>query len=266
MNRYTNTFAALLLGCGMVWPALADDDPTVRDRVFLVVFQPGPAWVEGKPVTEQPLRAHGSYVLRNYAEGKVMEAGPFGDGSGGALIYRAPSREAVEALLAEDPAVVDRVMIPTVYPWTLREWDYYLSPAPQRAEGTFVPHRSNLGDPDEHDGVSLVRQRLEKRFDGDLAGEGRGEMLMVTTAVAGSAGYVAMERVSGTLAGRQGTFVLQHSASMRGGEPGWLTMTVVPDSGTGALTGLAGEMQVEVTENGYRYTFDYTLPATPSGD
>lgn len=196
MNRCTNPFAALLLAICTACPALADGDPTIRDRVFLVVFEPGPAWVEGMPVTEQPLQAHGSYILRNYAEGRVLQAGPFGDGSGGALIYRAPSREAVEALLADDPAVVDGVMIPTVYPWTLREWDYYLSPPTQRAEGTFM---------------------------------------------------------------------LQHSASMRGGEPEWLTMTVVPDSGTDSLTGLTGEMQVEVTENGYRYTFDYTLPELPSG-
>jgi uncharacterized protein len=143
MKDTANNLAGLLLGCFIVWHAHAhahavahaEDDPTVRDRVFLVVFQPGPAWIEGKPVAEQPLRTHGSYILRRYAEGLVMEAGPFGDGTGGALIYRAGSREAVEALLADDPAVIDRVMVPTVYPWTLRDWDYYLRSSAERAEG-----------------------------------------------------------------------------------------------------------------------------------
>lgn len=236
------------------------DDPTIRDRVFLVILEPGPAWIKGKPLSEQPLREHGRYLLQRYSEGLIKEAGPFTDDSGGALIYRATSREAVDTLLAEDPAVAEGILVPRVYPWLLREWDHYLRPARMRARGTFVPRRTSQAEPDQRDGVSLERQLLEKRYTGDFVGEGRGEMLTATTLVEGSAGYVAIERVIGELAGRSGSFVLQHSASMDGGAVGWLTMTVVPDSGTGGLVGLEGEMQIEISDGGHRYDFEYTLP------
>jgi uncharacterized protein YciI len=251
----------LLLGVWMAATAFADDDPTVRDQVFLVVLEPGPAWIEGEPVTEQPLQPHGSYLLRNYAAGRLVEAGPFTDDTGGAILYRADTIEEVEDLLAEDPGIASGILVPvTIRPWLLREWDHYLPPSTQRAAGTFVPRRSGLGEPDEHESVAIARQLLEKRFAGDLVGEGRGEMLMATTPVTGSAGYVAIERISATLAGREGTFLLQHSASMIRGEPGWLKLTVVPDSGTGGLEGIDGEMQIEMDDGEYRYTFDYTLP------
>ena len=236
------------------------DDPTVRDRVFLVVFEPGPAWIEGKALSEQPLREHGRYVLQRYAEGLIREAGPFTDDSGGALIYRVDSMAEVEALLAEDPAVAHGVMVPTVHPWLLREWDHYLSPSTSRARGTFVPRRTSRAEPDRRDGVTLERQLLEKRYEGEFVGEGRGEMLTAITAVEGSMAYVAIERVTGELAGRSGSFVLHHSASMDRGAGGWLTMTVVPDSGTGGLAGLEGEMHIEITDGEHRYEFVYTLP------
>ncbi len=241
----------------------ASDDPTVRDHVFLVVLKPGPAWLEGKPVSEQPLSEHGRYVLQRYAEGLIQEAGPFTDNSGGAVIYRADSVEDVEALLAEDPAIADGVLVPRVHPWLLREWDHYLRAETIHAQGTFVPRRTSRGEPDGRDGVTLERQLLEKRYEGDFVGEGYGEMLTATTPVEGSMAYVAFERVTGELAGRRGTFLLQHSASMERGTAGWLTMTVVPDSGTGGLFGLEGEMRIETSDGGYRYDFEYTLPEAP---
>ncbi len=102
------------------------------------------------------------------------------------------------------------------------------------------------------------RMTIDKRFHGDLDATSRGEMLMAGTAVPGSAGYVALERVSGTLAGRSGTFVLQHSGTMTRGE-GQLSVHVVPDSGTAELEGLSGSMSIEIVGGEHRYAFDYRL-------
>lgn len=109
------------------------------------------------------------------------------------------------------------------------------------------------------DGVTLGRMSLDKVFRGDLAAESRGEMLTVLTAVDGSASYVAIEQVRGTLHGRSGTFVLQHFGSMQGGA-NRLLLEVVPDSGSGGLTGLSGRMAIHIDDDGrHSYTFDYAL-------
>ena len=108
--------------------------------------------------------------------------------------------------------------------------------------------------------AKLVRQTLDKRFHGELDATSLGEMIAAMTEVQGSAGYVAMERVTGTLAGRRGSFVLQHSATMNRGVPS-LSITVVPDSGTGELAGLSGAMNIIIAEGGkHSYDFEYTLP------
>ena len=110
-------------------------------------------------------------------------------------------------------------------------------------------------------GVNLGRTSLDKTFSGDLQGTSRGEML---SAVAGdargdAAGYVAIEQVSGTLGGREGTFVLQHyGVSGRGGDR--LTLKVLPSSGTGALAGLVGEMTIRREDGEHFYRLEYTLP------
>ncbi len=104
----------------------------------------------------------------------------------------------------------------------------------------------------------------DKQLNGALEGTSHGEMLTATTAVEGSAAYVALERVEATLAGRKGTFVLQHSAFMTRGAP-HLTITVVPDSGTGELAGITGTMAIRIEEGGkHFYDFDYSLPALPA--
>jgi Protein of unknown function (DUF3224) len=108
--------------------------------------------------------------------------------------------------------------------------------------------------------ASLGRMLLDKTYGGDLAGSGQGEMLMAGTAVKGSAGYVAIERVTGTLGGRSGSFVLQHSGTMNRGAP-LLSVTVVPDSGTAELMGLAGTLAILIKDGRHHYEFDYTLPA-----
>ncbi len=99
---------------------------------------------------------------------------------------------------------------------------------------------------------------IEKQFHGDLEGTSKGVMLAVSTDVKGSAGYVAMEKFTGTLKGRSGTFALQHTGTMNRGTPN-LSVTVVPDSGTGELTGLAGELDIEISGGKHSYKFDYTL-------
>jgi len=100
---------------------------------------------------------------------------------------------------------------------------------------------------------------ISKTFRGDLAGTSAGQMLAVRTPVNGSAGYVAMERVSGTLAGRNGTFALQHSGTMDKGTP-TLSVTVVPDSATDDLAGLTGSMAIKIEGGKHFYTFQYSLP------
>ena len=105
----------------------------------------------------------------------------------------------------------------------------------------------------------LGRMAIDKAYRGALEAVSRGEMLTAGTSVAGSAGYVAVERVDGTLDGRAGTFVLQHSATMTRGTP-QLSIGVVPDSGTGELSGLVGRMSIEITGGKHFYVFEYTLP------
>jgi len=112
---------------------------------------------------------------------------------------------------------------------------------------------------DASDGTTLGRLTIEKQFHGDLEGTSRGEMLSAGTATKGSAGYVAIERVSGALAGKRGTFVLQHSGTMNRGAQ-QLTISVVPDSGSGELAGLSGTMTIIIGPGGmHDYEFEYTL-------
>jgi hypothetical protein len=99
---------------------------------------------------------------------------------------------------------------------------------------------------------------IDKQFHGDLQGTSQGEMLSVMSDVKGSAGYVAIERVSATLNGRSGSFVLQHNATMNRGEPA-LNIIVVPDSGSGELAGLSGSMRIIIAGGSHAYEFDYTL-------
>lgn len=110
-------------------------------------------------------------------------------------------------------------------------------------------------------GTALGRMSVEKQFQGDLEAASKGEMLTAGTPVKNSAGYVAIERVSGTLQGRRGTFILQHTGLMTRGAPS-LTIVVVPDSGTGELAGLSGQMNITIADGKHSYEFDYTLPST----
>jgi hypothetical protein len=99
---------------------------------------------------------------------------------------------------------------------------------------------------------------LDKTFHGDLEATSKGHMLAFNTTVKGSAGYVAMEQVSGVLQGKRGTFVLQHSGTMTKGTPR-LEVTVVPDSGTDELVGLSGSMKLDVSGGEHAYVFEYLI-------
>lgn len=127
-----------------------------------------------------------------------------------------------------------------------------------RASGSFEVALKPLGPDDHFDDPSLGRMSIDKEFHGDLEATSKGQMLTARSAQQGSAGYVAIEKVTGTLHGRNGTFVLQHSGTMAAGS-GETIVTVVPDSGTGELTGLAGKMAIIIADGAHTYEFDYTL-------
>jgi hypothetical protein len=105
----------------------------------------------------------------------------------------------------------------------------------------------------------LGRLTINKVFQGDLTATSIGQMLSARTAIPNSAGYVAIEQVTGTLHGREGTFVLQHSSSMVRGEARQ-SVTVVVDSGTGALEGMTGSMVINNAAGLHSYVFEYELP------
>jgi hypothetical protein len=112
-------------------------------------------------------------------------------------------------------------------------------------------------------GPAIGRMLLDKHFHGDLEATSKGTMLAAGAGAKGSSGgYVALEIVTGTLKGRSGSFVLQHTGTMNRGAPS-LTVAVVPDSGTGQLTGLAGKMAITIVDGKHSYDLEYTLPEAP---
>ncbi|MFN8446073.1 MAG: DUF3224 domain-containing protein [Caldilineaceae bacterium] len=129
----------------------------------------------------------------------------------------------------------------------------------QRAKGPFEVKLIPQAAEELIQATALGRMLIDKQFHGALEAVSKGQMLAAGTAVQGSAAYVALEQVEGTLQGRRGTFILQHSASMNRGTP-QLTITVVPDSGTEQLTGLAGKMDILIEEGKHFYDFEYTFP------
>jgi hypothetical protein len=124
------------------------------------------------------------------------------------------------------------------------------------ASGTFevklTPH------PVETEAPGIARMSIAKEFHGDLEAASYGQMLAASSSVKGSAGYVAIEQITGSLHGRSGGFVLQHSGTMTRGTP-QLVVSVVPDSGTGELAGLAGTLAIVIADGKHSYDFEYTL-------
>ncbi len=126
------------------------------------------------------------------------------------------------------------------------------------AHGTFEVDLRPIGG---NDGPIAVMS-INKTFAGDLHGSSVGQMLAFRTPVQGSAGYVAMERVTATLAGRQGGFTLQHNGLMTRGTP-QLSVVVVPDSGSEGLLGLSGTLEISISEGRHDYRLVYSLPEEP---
>jgi uncharacterized protein DUF3224 len=118
-------------------------------------------------------------------------------------------------------------------------------------EVKLAPQSDNI-DPE------LGRMTLDKQFHGDLEATSKGQMLTGATAVQGSGVYVAVEKVTGTLHGRRGTFLLHHTGIMHRNTP-QLSVTVVPDSGTEDLTGLSGKMTINIADGKHSYAFEYNL-------
>ena len=133
----------------------------------------------------------------------------------------------------------------------------------QTARGEFDVSMKPLAFEGADPEFMLGRMSIDKQISGDLTASTVGQMLSAMTGTDGSAGYVAMERVAGVLDGRRGTFVLQHTGTMKRGAPS-LVVTVVPDSGTDELVGLQGEFKINVEEGRHSYEFTYRLPAPQS--
>ena len=129
----------------------------------------------------------------------------------------------------------------------------------QQVKGPFDVKRTAMDSVNAGGDAAFARIRFEKRFHGELDATSVVEMLSAGNPASGSAGYVAVEHLVGTLQGRKGRFMMQHSGVMDRGRAS-LALTVVPDSGTDELTGLRGRMQIDIAEGGaHFYTFDYTL-------
>ncbi len=132
-------------------------------------------------------------------------------------------------------------------------------PMRMHASGSFDVQMTPQGTNQQAEGSTLGRLSVAKQFHGELEASSEGQMLTAVSSVQGSAGYVAIERVTGSLNGRRGSFVLQHSGTMsaRGVEQ---HVTIVPDSGTGQLVGLAGSMTIQLVDATHGYQLEYTLP------
>jgi hypothetical protein len=136
------------------------------------------------------------------------------------------------------------------------------SAMPTHVSGTFDVKLTPQGAEDKAEGSTLGRMSIDKQFHGELQGTSQGQMLTGVSDVQGSAGYVAIERVTGTLKGKRGSFVLQHSGTMS--KSGFqLSISVVPDSGSGQLVGLSGKLDIKIVDGKHFYEFDYTLPEAP---
>jgi hypothetical protein len=130
----------------------------------------------------------------------------------------------------------------------------------RHAEGTFEVKTTPLAGDDATAGTLIGRYSLVKQFHGDLEAASKGEMLGAGEPSSGNAGYVAIEQVTGTLHGHTGSFALQHIGAMDKGTYK-LSVAVVPGSGTGQLTGIAGTMTITASAGKHSYTFEYILPA-----
>ena len=130
------------------------------------------------------------------------------------------------------------------------------------AIGTFDVKVTPVATDTAGEGSPLGRFSLEKQWHGDVEGTSHGEMLTAGSSVKNSAGYVAVERFTGTVNGRRGTFALQHTGTMTRGV-GQLTITIVPDSGTGELAGISGSLGITIADGKHSYDLEYSIAGAP---
>jgi uncharacterized protein YciI len=106
--------------------AAADEQQQATTKVnYLVIYRPGPAWVAGKPVEEQPLKEHGKYMLSLYVKGSMKLAGPLTDNAGGAVLLAVADESEAKSIVMEDPAVKSGIFVYEMHPWELKPWDKY---------------------------------------------------------------------------------------------------------------------------------------------
>ena len=131
-----------------------------------------------------------------------------------------------------------------------------------RATGTFDVSLKPLSMDNDPGTQLLGRMSIDKQFRGDVEATSKGQMLTGGTIIKNSAGYVAIERVTGSVKGRKGSFILQHNGTMNRGEPS-LVIRVVPDSGTEQLEGLKGSMKIDIDAGKHSYELEYVLANFP---
>jgi uncharacterized protein len=129
MNRLGWLIAFALTSCAVAYEspvALQQTEAQKRKSTYLVIYRPGPAWISGKPITEQPLKEHGKYMLSLYKNGILKFAGPFTDNAGGAVVFEAENEDEAKAVVEADPAVTSKIFLSELHPWGLVEWERYV--------------------------------------------------------------------------------------------------------------------------------------------
>jgi uncharacterized protein len=125
-----------------------DERQEIAPKVtFLVIYRPGPAWLAGKPVSEQPLKEHGKYMLGLYVKGWMKLAGPLKDNAGGAVVLEVTDESQAKAIVAEDPGVKSGIFVYEMHPWELKPWDEYA----KKVKSSARPGTPVAATPSPHD-------------------------------------------------------------------------------------------------------------------
>src|SRR5262245_1331647 len=126
MNRLVWLIAFALTSFAVTYKSpieLQQTEAQKKKSTYLVIYRPGPAWIPGKPITEQPLKEHGKYMLSLYKNGALKFAGPFTDNAGGAVVFEAANEDEAKAVVAADPAVASKIFLHELHPWGLVDWE-----------------------------------------------------------------------------------------------------------------------------------------------